>query len=138
MPLNRKNLFFKFEGAPDLDQGCMYRLKDGHASVIQPVGNNFDNRHQLPYILLDKNDRSGERATGRVLAIYKPELLDFIIIFAFIYEGAKNFTTVNSRVTVTDQKGNEVYCRTMGVNTLDTTYFYRTGSFFELADCKIL
>jgi tellurite resistance protein TerA len=28
-----------------------------------------------------------------------------------IYEGAKDFTTVNGRVTVTDQKGNEVYIK---------------------------
>ncbi len=110
-PTAKKFSFFGSNAAPDLDLGCMFRLKTGDMGVIQPLGNHFGNRYQPPYILLDKDDRSGTSATGENLTIYKPELVDFVMIFAMIYEGAKDFTTVNGRITVTDQKGNEVYIK---------------------------
>lgn len=110
-PESKKFSFFGSNAAPDLDLGCMFRLKNGKMGVIQPLGNCFGSSHQPPYILLDKDDRSGTSATGENLTIYKPELVDFIMIFAMIYKGAKNFTTVNGRIIVTDQKGNEVYIR---------------------------
>ncbi|NWH04796.1 TerD family protein [Desulfobacter latus] len=110
-PQSKKLSFFGSDAAPDLDLGCMFRLKDGNAGVIQPLGNNFGSQHQLPYILLDQDDRSGSSAAGENLTIYKPELIDVIMIFAFIYKGAKDFTTVNGRVTVRDHKGNEIYIK---------------------------
>ena len=111
VPETKKRSFFGSNTAPDLDLGCMFRLKDGNIGVIQPLGNNFGSQHQLPYILLDKDDRTGSSATGENLTIYRPELIDFLMIFAMIYEGAKDFTTVNGRVTVTDLKGNEVFIK---------------------------
>lgn len=108
---SKKISFLGSNAAPDLDLGCMFRLKDGNVGVIQPLGNSFGSQHQLPYILLDQDDRSGSSATGENLTIYRPELIDFIMIFAFIYKGANDFTTVNGRVTVRDQKGNEIYIK---------------------------
>jgi tellurite resistance protein TerA len=110
-PKPKKFSFLGSNTPPDLDLGCMFRLKDGNMGVIQPLGNFLGSSHQPPYILLDKDDRSGSSATGENLRIYKPELIDFVMIFAMIYQGAKNFTTVNGRITVTDQKGNEVYIK---------------------------
>ncbi len=110
-PKPKKFSFLGSNTSPDLDLGCMFRLKDGNKGVIQPLGNFFGSSHQPPYILLDKDDRSGSSATGENLRIYKPELVDFVMVFAMIYEGAKDFTTVNGRITVTDQKGNEVYIK---------------------------
>ncbi len=110
-PETKKFSFFSSNTAPDLDLGCMFRLKNEKMGVIQPLGNYFGSSHESPYILLDKDDRTGTSATGENLTIYKPELVDFVMIFAMIYEGAKDFTQVNGRVTITDQMGNEVYIK---------------------------
>ena len=135
-PKSKKFSFLGSNAPPDLDLGCMYRLKDGNKGVIQPLGNFFGNSHQPPYILLDKDDRSGSSTTGENLRIYKPELIDFVMIFAMIYKGAKDFTTVNGRITVTDQKGNEVYIK---LDAPDPKYtfcsvcsFKNTGSALDL------
>jgi tellurite resistance protein TerA len=42
----------------------MYRLRNGDAGVIQPLGGNFGDRHASPWIFLDKDDRSGAAADG--------------------------------------------------------------------------
>lgn len=122
--------------APDLDLGCMYRMKDGSMGVIQPLGKSFGSRNAPPFILLDQDDRTGESASGENLVIHRPDLVDMVMIFALIYEGAKNFTTVNGRVTVTDQKGNEVYVK---LDSPDPRYgfcavctFKNTGGALEL------
>jgi len=127
-PETKKRSFFGSNAAPDLDLGCMFRLKNGKMGVIQPLGNNFGSEHQPPYIVLDKDDRSGSSATGENLRIYKPELVDFVMIFAMIYEGAKNFTTVNGRITVTDQKGNEVYIK---LDSPDPKYTFCSACSFK-------
>ncbi|SLM29406.1 putative Tellurium resistance protein terA [Desulfamplus magnetovallimortis] len=134
-PESKKFSFFG-NSAPDLDLGCMFRLKNGEKGVIQPLGNYFGNKDFPPHILLDRDDRSGSCVQGENLRIYKPENLDFIMIFAMIYKGAKNFTTVNGRVTVTDQEGNEVYIK---LDAPDPRYafcaacsFKNTGSGLDL------
>ncbi len=128
-PEAKKFSFFASNDAdPDLDLGCMFRLKDGKMGVIQPLGNNFGSEHQPPYILLDKDDRSGTSVTGENLTIYKPELIDFVMIFAMIYEGAKNFTTVNGRIMVTDQKNNQVYIK---LDSPDPKYTFCSACSFK-------
>ncbi len=97
------------KSAPDLDLGCFYRMTDGTMGVIQPVGKNFGNKSQSPYILLDKDDRTGTASDGENLTIYRPDLVEFMIVFAMIYKGAADFSTVNGRVTIKDPKGNEVF-----------------------------
>ena len=111
-PEPKKFSFLGSKTPPDLDLGCMYRLKDGSMGVIQPLGNNFGSSHQPPFILLDKDDRSGSSASGENLRIY------------------------NGRVTVTDQKGNEVYIK---LDSPDPRYafcsvcsFKNTGSTLDL------
>ncbi|MGB0387303.1 MAG: TerD family protein [Ardenticatenaceae bacterium] len=101
---------------PDLDLGCMYRLADGNRRVIQPLGNNFGARDRPPYISLDKDDRSGAAADGENLYLYRPDLIDTVMVFAMIYEGSRDFTTVNGRLTIRDQTGNEIFIK---LNTPD-------------------
>ncbi len=96
---------------PDLDLGCMYRLADGNRSVIQPLGKNFGARERPPYIYLDKDDRSGAASDGENLYLYRPDLIDTVMVFAMIYEGSQNFTTVNGRLTIRDQTGNEIFIK---------------------------
>ncbi len=110
-PEVKKLSFFGSNSSPDLDLGCMFRLKNGEKGVIQPLGNYFGSKQTAPYILLDQDDRTGSSNTGENLFVYRPELIDFIMIFAMIYQGAKNFTEVNGRVMVKDHKGNEIYIK---------------------------
>ena len=94
--------------APDLDLGCMYRLTTGQKSVIQPLGGNFGSKSQEPYIYLDKDDRSGAASDGENLYIYRPDLIDKVMIFAMVYEGAAKFADVNARMTIRDETGSEI------------------------------
>ena len=94
--------------APDLDLGCMFRLKNGNGGVIQPLGNYFGSQNSEPFIYLDKDDRSGAAQDGENLTIFRPDQIDTVMIFALIYQGAPDFTSVNGRVTLKDQNGNEI------------------------------
>lgn len=95
-------------GAPDLDLGCMFEMADGMMGVIQPLGGNFGDRNGPPYIHLDKDDRSGSAADGENLYIFRPDLIKRVMVFALIYEGAKDFTSVGGRLTIKDPDGNEI------------------------------
>ena len=97
--------------APDLDLGCMFRLKNGRGGVIQPLGNYFGSQNSEPFIYLDKDDRSGAAQDGENLTIFRPDEIELVLIFALIYEGAADFTSVNGRVTLKDQSGNEILIR---------------------------
>ena len=96
---------------PDLDLGCMFEMADGTKGVIQPMGGNFGSKVAPPYIMLDKDDRSGAAADGENLYIVRPDLMVRVMIFAMIYEGTANFSTVNGRITVKDQEGSEITVR---------------------------
>ena len=103
----RRGMFSGRNSAPDLDLGCMYRMTNGDASVIQPLGNRFGSRDGSPYIYLDKDDRSGAASDGENLYILRPDLIDIVMVFALIYEGAADFRSVDGRMTIKDQEGNE-------------------------------
>jgi tellurite resistance protein TerA len=93
----------RFWGKPlgvDLDLGCMYRLKNGSAGVIQPLGGNFGSKSSSPYIFLDKDDRTGAVAEGENMYIFRPEDIELLVIFALIYEGTAKFSAVNGRITI--------------------------------------
>lgn len=96
---------------PDLDLGCMYRLRDGSKGVIQPLGGNFGNRQRSPWIFLDKDDRSGAAADGENLYFHRPQEVDLAIVFAMIYEGAGDFVEVGGRMTLHDAAGGETLIR---------------------------
>ena len=96
---------------PDLDLGCMYRLRDGSAGVIQPLGSNFGDRQRSPWIFLDKDDRSGAAADGENLYFHRPQEVELAIVFAMIYEGANDFVEVGGRMTLHDAAGGETLIR---------------------------
>jgi tellurite resistance protein TerA len=101
---------FRSSGASavDLDLGCMYRLKSGECGVIQPLGGNFGSKTQAPYILLDKDDRSGAATDGENMYVYRPEDIDLMVVFALIYEGTAQFSAVSGNVTIQDGKNFEI------------------------------
>jgi tellurite resistance protein TerA len=94
--------------APDLDLGCMFRMANGGRDVIQPLGGNFGSRNSLPFIYLDKDDRSGAAGDGENLYILRPDLIERVMVFGFIYEGTASFSKVNGRLRIRDQAGNEI------------------------------
>lgn len=87
-------------GNVDLDLGCMFEMKDGHKGVIQPLGGYLGSESSSPFILLDKDDRSGSASDGENMTIFRPELLKRVLIFSFIYEGTARFSDVNGRLTI--------------------------------------
>lgn len=95
----------------DLDLGCMLSMQDGSQGVIQPLGGSFGAREVAPHILLDKDDRSGASSDGENLWIYRPELIQRVLVFAMIYEGAADFTSVNGRLSLKDDRGGEIAIR---------------------------
>jgi tellurite resistance protein TerA len=95
--------------APDLDLGCMYRMKNGELGVIQPLGGNFGAQSQSPFIFLDKDDRSGAANDGENLTIFRPDLIDMVLVFAMVYEGASDFAQVGGRLTIKEPNGNEIF-----------------------------
>lgn len=87
----------------DLDLACMFRLKNGMQGVIQALGNSFGNANDLPYILLDQDDRTGNSAAGENMFFKRPELIDFAVVFAYIYEGVPNWRRTDAGVTLKQQ-----------------------------------
>lgn len=92
----------------DLDLGCMYKLKNGEKGVIQALGNSFGSLVDSPYIALDGDDRSGLSAEGENLRINKPHLIDFIVVFAFIYDGAPCWSDANGIVTIKQEDNPDI------------------------------
>ena len=96
---------------PDLDLGCMYETIDGEKGVIQPLGGNFGSKNVSPYILLDKDDRTGAAKDGENMTIYRPEKIKRAMFFALIYQGAKDFQSVNGEMTFQINNGEQVYIK---------------------------
>lgn len=92
----------------DLDLGCMWRDRQGNQGVIQPLGGNFGSQQSIPYIFLDKDDRSGAAADGENMRLFRPETMSLVVVFAMIYEGTANFSNVNARLTIFDSQGGEI------------------------------
>lgn len=97
-------------GAIDLDLGCLFELTDGRKGVVQALGNAFGDLQQPPYIKLDKDDRSGQATDGENLFFNGAKVAEIkrMAVFAFIYEGAKNWSQANGRVTIHPPSGPEV------------------------------
>jgi len=92
----------------DLDIGCLYELNDGSKGVVQALGNSFGSRTSSPYIMLDKDDRSGSSSDGENIFVNGDffSKIKRIVVFTFIYEGAPNWAEANGIVTI-KQKGSQ-------------------------------
>lgn len=88
----------------DLDLACMFRLKSGQKGVIQALGNSFGRADDVPFILLDQDDRTGASVGGENMFFKRPELIDFAVVFAYIYEGVPNWRGTDAAVLL-QQKG---------------------------------
>lgn len=115
----QKGFLMQKKSGIDLDLACMYRLKDGRQGVIQALGNQFGNDRDFPFIKLDKDDRSGTSTDGENMFFTKPELIDFAIVFAFIYEGSPNWKSAHASVTLRQQGSPDVELQIDSANTFD-------------------
>ncbi len=109
--------FFGFGGSSsqgaDLDLGCLYELQDGTKGVVQALGNRFGSLDMPPYILLDADDRTGERSNGENMRINGNRLADIkrVLVFSFIYEGISRWTEADGVVTIQQQGGPDIIVR---------------------------
>lgn len=103
-----KTGLFATKKAIDLDLACMFRLKTGEQGVIQALGNAFGSDSGLPFIKLDHDDRTGSSNNGENMFFSKPELLDFVVVFAYIYEGAQGWQGTKGVVTLTQENGSDI------------------------------
>lgn len=97
---NQKKGFYGGNQNIDLDLACMYRLVTGEKGVIQALGGSFGSETSPPYIRLDQDDRTGTSLNGENMFFSKPELIDFAVVFAYIYEGVANWRETDAVVTL--------------------------------------
>lgn len=90
-------------GAIDLDLGCLVELADGHKGVVQALGRRFGSFHDLPFIQLDGDDRTGDVSQGETLRINGTQWAHIrrVAVFANIYDGVPNWQQTDGVVTVT-------------------------------------
>jgi tellurite resistance protein TerA len=103
MRLSKKGFFGGTKSANiDLDLGCLFELRNGVKSVVQALGNAFGNYHDLPYIALDADDRTGARSEGENLRINGKhwDEIKRILVYAFIYEGVPNWSEADAVITI--------------------------------------
>jgi tellurite resistance protein TerA len=88
--------------AIDLDLGCLYELQDGYKGVIQALGNAFGDYRHEPFIELMGDDRTGSVSDGEWLRINGAKWSEVkrIVVFAYIYEGAPNWSATDGVVTM--------------------------------------
>ena len=109
-PPTRGGLFKRKAEGIDLDLGALYELTDGQAGVVQAVGQNFGALNQPPFIMLDKDDRSGAVAEGENLFISSEhqERIRRMVVFAWIYEGIANWSQAEAVATIFQPGGQEI------------------------------
>jgi tellurite resistance protein TerA len=113
---NRKKTaagMFRAASSIDLDLGCLYELKDGTKGGVQSLGNAVGDLNSPPYISLGGDDRSGADAIGKVLRINGSKVTEIkrVVIFAFIYKGAINWSHADGVVTVKQSGGPDIEVR---------------------------
>jgi tellurite resistance protein TerA len=91
----------------DLDLGCLYELRDGSKGAVQALGNSFGSLDRPPWVMLDKDDRSGSSTDGETLFVSAAHSADIkrLAVFAFIYEGVPNWSQAGGRVTIHPSTG---------------------------------
>lgn len=89
-----------FSSALDLDLGCLFELEDGTKGCVQALGNAFGAINSAPYIQLDADDRSGNAQNGENMGVNLKHWgkIKRVLIYAFIYEGAKNWSEADGVV----------------------------------------
>jgi tellurite resistance protein TerA len=108
----------------DLDVGAFVEFKQGGKTAVQALGEMFGDYHQLPFVRLRADDRSGASTDGEWLEINGDqwEHISRVLIFAFIYEGVANWQETDGaiRLMVPGQPEVEVRMNELGTSSRDT------------------
>ncbi len=85
----------------DLDLCCLWELTNGSKGLVHAVGS-FGSLDSPPYVRLDKDDRTGDEATGENLDINLDHVSEFrrLLVYANIYEGAPDLRGVRATATL--------------------------------------
>ncbi|NEW41326.1 stress protein [Nocardia cyriacigeorgica] len=85
----------------DLDLCCLWELANGSKGLVHAVGS-FGSLDSPPYVRLDKDDRTGDEATGENLDINLDHVTEFrrLLVYANIYEGAPDLRGVRATATL--------------------------------------
>lgn len=97
----------------DLDLGCLFEFTDGQKGCVQALGNAFGSFDTPPYVMLDGDDRTGAVTTGENLRINGAKIADIqrVLVYAFIYEGAANWSEADGVVTLKYPGGADIEVR---------------------------
>lgn len=119
--------------AIDLDLGAFVEDKHGNITAVQALGNSFGDYDYFPYVTLLGDDRTGAVSDGEWLEINGDMWPEFhrVLIYAFIYEGAPNWSETDGvvRVMVPGQPEIEVRMNEFGsaLGTCAVAYLENKG-----------
>ncbi|MFP4975043.1 TerD family protein [Paenibacillus sp. CN-4] len=93
----------------EIELGCLYELRDGSKSVVQAIGSAFGNYASPPYIQLERSGRNG----GEELRINGGQAARVrrVLVFAYIYEGATQWSSAGAVLTLRAGDGSEAAIR---------------------------
>jgi tellurite resistance protein TerA len=154
-----EKLMSKPDKGIDLDLACLFELADGTPGLVQALGKQWGSYDQRPFIQLEGDDRTGSVSSGENLFINGDHFdkIKRALVFAFIYEGAPDWSATDGVVTIEiadqapvevrlDQGGNQPLCAIAMIEnhggTLQVTklvdYFSQQGStsVHQLLDTK--
>ncbi|MBQ7503381.1 TerD family protein [bacterium] len=86
-----------------LDLGCMALLRDGSKHLLQNLGGYGGSGEASPYITL-RRIGSGPAASD-ILQIHRPELIDRLLIYTFIYKGSLSFADLDASLQINFRTG---------------------------------
>lgn len=98
----KKAGFFGSSKSLDLDLGCLFEMENGQMGVVQALGNAFGRYHDLPFIQLDGDDRSGSNTSGETIRINGKKFgqIKRIAVFALIYDGAVRWSDTDAKASI--------------------------------------
>lgn len=88
----------------DLDLGCFYELQDETRGILQSFGELFGAYDKPPYIALSGDERTGDApGDDEYFTINGAKWPEFerILIYTYIYKGAKDWAQIKPRITLT-------------------------------------
>ncbi|MET9609103.1 tellurium resistance protein TerA [Streptomyces sp. NPDC006512] len=91
----------------DLNLCALVEFRDGRATVVQALGEDFGSLTQWPYLALDHDDRTGGSSDGETLRVNLAHRERFarLLFFVYIYEGSADFRRLGATVDVTAPAG---------------------------------
>ncbi|MGE6106252.1 hypothetical protein [Aeromonas sobria] len=90
------------DSAIDLDVAAFVRLKNQKKTGVEALSRLFGDYDNVPYVALERDDRSGDNSHGEWLLINGAhwQQLDEVLIYAFIYSGASNWQSTQATIII--------------------------------------